>query len=63
MGCFLSIQGPQGNAAEMIVKDLETKIRDAFLSASHTQASSMSLFLVQDSTGFSFLQGPRKLII
>lgn len=43
----------------MIAKKLETKIRDAILSASRTHASSTSLF-AQDSTGLSSLQRPRK---
>ena len=53
------IRAPRGNAAEMIAKKLETKIRDAILSASRTHASSTSLF-AQDSTGLSSLQRPRK---
>ena len=54
------IRAPRGNAAEMIAKKLETKIRDVLLSASRTHASASSLF-AQDSTGFSTLQRPRKL--
>jgi hypothetical protein len=56
------IRAPRGNAAEMIAKKLETKIRDALLSASRTHSSTSSLF-AQDSTGFSSLQRPRKPII
>ena len=46
----------------MIAKKLETKIRDALLSASRTHASSTSSLFAQDSTGFSSLQRPRKAI-
>ena len=54
------IRAPRGNAAEMIAKKLETKIRDAILSASRSQSGVTSLF-TQDSTGLSNLQRPRKL--
>ena len=47
----------------MIAKKLETKIRDALLSASRAHASSTSSLFAQDSTGFSSLQRPRKPII
>ena len=43
----------------MIAKKLETKIRDAILSASRSHASTTNLFS-QDSTGLSTLQRPRK---
>ncbi|KAF8167473.1 Sly1 vesicle trafficking sec1-like protein [Crassisporium funariophilum] len=56
------IRAPRGNAAEMIAKKLETKIRDAILSASRTHSSSTSLF-AQDSTGLSNLQRPLLLIL
>jgi hypothetical protein len=52
------IRAPKGNAAEMIAKNLETKIRDALLTASRSHGSSASLF-AQDSTGLSNLQRPR----
>jgi hypothetical protein len=42
----------------MIAKKLETKIRDALLTASRSHGSSASLFS-QDSTGLSTLQRPR----
>lgn len=47
----------------MIAKKLETKIRDALLSASRTHTSSSTSLFAQDSTGFSTLQRPRKPII
>ncbi|OCH96411.1 Sec1-like protein [Obba rivulosa] len=60
MGHVPIIRCPKGNAAEMVAKRLETKIRDALLSSarSHTQ----SLF-AQDSTGLSNLQRPLLLIL
>lgn len=42
----------------MVAKQLETKIRDAILSASRAGASSSTLF-AQDATGLSNLQRPR----
>ncbi|KJA28629.1 hypothetical protein HYPSUDRAFT_34084 [Hypholoma sublateritium FD-334 SS-4] len=56
------IRAPRGNAAEMIAKKLETKIRDAILSASRSQSGVTSLF-TQDSTGLSNLQRPLLLIL
>ncbi|KAF9011059.1 SLY1 protein [Cyathus striatus] len=56
------IRAPRGNAAEMIAKKLETKIRDAIISASRSPHSSTSLF-AQDSTGLSTLQRPLLLIL
>jgi hypothetical protein len=47
----------------MIAKKLETKIRDALLSASRTHASTTSSLFAQDSTGLSSLQRPRKPIV
>ncbi|EMD41860.1 hypothetical protein CERSUDRAFT_110420 [Gelatoporia subvermispora B] len=60
MGHVPIIRCPKGNAAEMVARRLETKIRDALLSSarSHTQ----SLFS-QDSTGLSNLQRPLLLIL
>ena len=52
------IRAPRGNAAEMIAKKVETKIRDALLSASRAGHSSTSLF-TNDATGLSTLQRPR----
>ena len=51
------IRCPRGNAAEMIAKKLETKIRDAILSAARSHTTSI---FAQDSTGLSNLQRPRK---
>jgi len=54
------IRCPKGNAAEMIAKKLETKIRDAILSASRSHT--LGLF-AQDATGLSNLQRPLLLIL
>ncbi|PPQ64299.1 hypothetical protein CVT26_002182 [Gymnopilus dilepis] len=54
------IRAPRGNAAEMIAKRVETKIRDAILSASRSHTSSL---FNQDSTGLSNLQRPLLLIL
>ncbi|KAF9556410.1 Sly1 vesicle trafficking sec1-like protein, partial [Agrocybe pediades] len=56
------IRAPRGNAAEMIAKKLETKIRDAILSAGRSPSATTSLFS-QDSTGLSNLQRPLLLIL
>ena len=55
------IRCPKGNAAEMIARKLETKIRDAILTSARSPAagSSNALF-AQDSSGLSTLQRPRK---
>jgi hypothetical protein len=45
----------------MIAKKLETKIRDAILSASRSHASTTNLFS-QDSSGLSTLHRPRKYV-
>lgn len=50
------IRSPRGNAAEMIAKKLETKIRDAILSAARSHTTSI---FAQDSSGLSNLQRPR----
>ncbi|KAF8910017.1 Sly1 vesicle trafficking sec1-like protein [Gymnopilus junonius] len=55
------IRAPRGNAAEMIAKRVETKIRDAVLSASRSQSSTS--FFAQDSTGLSNLHRPLLLIL
>ncbi|RDB29480.1 Protein sly1 [Hypsizygus marmoreus] len=58
------IRAPRGNAAEMIAKKLETKIRDAILTASRSHGGpSSSSFFAQDSTGLSNLQRPLLLIL
>ncbi|TCD68081.1 Vesicle trafficking between the ER and Golgi [Steccherinum ochraceum] len=60
MGHAPLIRCPRGNAAEMIAKKLEQKIRDAILSASRSHAPSL---FVQDATGLSNLQRPLLLIL
>ncbi|CAK5277772.1 unnamed protein product [Mycena citricolor] len=65
MGHVPYIRCPRGNAAEMIAKKLETKIRDALLTASRApshSSSSNSLFS-QDTSGLSGLQRPLLLIL
>ncbi|KZT30914.1 SLY1 protein [Neolentinus lepideus HHB14362 ss-1] len=62
MGQVPIIRAPKGNAAEMVAKKLETRIRDAILSASRSHGASSSLF-VQDSAGLSNLQRPLLLIM
>ena len=52
------IRAPRGNAAEMIAKKVETKIRDSIITASRSQGSS-SLFS-QEPGGLSTLQRPRQ---
>ncbi|KAF5368453.1 hypothetical protein D9758_002142 [Tetrapyrgos nigripes] len=54
------IRCPRGNAAEMVAKKLETKIRDALLTASRSHTSSL---FSQDATGLSTLQRPLLLIL
>lgn len=54
------IRAPKGNAAEMVAKKLEVKIRDAILTASRSTNPSNALF-TSDSTGLSSLQRPRAL--
>ncbi|KIJ65059.1 hypothetical protein HYDPIDRAFT_27790 [Hydnomerulius pinastri MD-312] len=56
------IRAPKGNAAEMVAKKLEVKIRDALLSASRSHGATASLFS-QDSSGLSNLQRPLLLIL
>ncbi|KAF7304695.1 Sly1 vesicle trafficking sec1-like protein [Mycena kentingensis (nom. inval.)] len=56
------IRCPRGNAAEMIAKKLETKIRDALISASRHSVNSNALF-AQDSSGLAGLQRPLLLIL
>ncbi|KAF9444597.1 SLY1 protein [Macrolepiota fuliginosa MF-IS2] len=55
------IRAPRGNAAEMVAKKLEVKIRDAILTASRSTNTSSALF-APDSTGLSSLQRPLLLI-
>jgi hypothetical protein len=50
------IRCPKGNAAEMVARKLEQKIRDAIISSSRSHTSS-TLF-AHDSTGLSNLQRP-----
>ncbi|KAL0580836.1 Vesicle trafficking between the ER and Golgi [Marasmius crinis-equi] len=65
MGHAPFIRAPKGNAAEMIAKKLETKIRDALISPrSYASASpQQSSLFSQDSTGLSTLQRPLLLIL
>ncbi|KAF8846155.1 Sec1-like protein [Paxillus ammoniavirescens] len=56
------IRAPKGNAAEMVAKKLDVKIRDALLSTSRTHGATASLFS-QDSSGLSNLQRPLLLIL
>ncbi|KAN0100424.1 Sec1-like protein [Tylopilus felleus] len=56
------IRAPKGNAAEMVAKKLDVKIRDALLSASRAHGPTASLFS-QDSSGLSNLQRPLLLIL
>ncbi|KAJ3534060.1 hypothetical protein NMY22_g7082 [Coprinellus aureogranulatus] len=56
------IRAPRGNAAEMVAKKVETKIRDAIISASRSTNPTASLFS-QDSSGLSTLQRPLLLIL
>ena len=51
------IRAPRGNAAEMIAKKLEQKIRDAILSSARSHSPSL---FAQDASGLSNLQRPRK---
>ncbi|KAI0347695.1 Sec1-like protein [Trametopsis cervina] len=60
MGHAPIIRCPRGNAAEMIAKKLEQKVRDAILSASRSHAPSI---FAQDATGLSNLQRPLLLIL
>ncbi|KAH7914743.1 Sec1-like protein [Hygrophoropsis aurantiaca] len=62
MGHVPIIRAPRGNAAEMVAKKLEVKIRDAILTASRSHAPSTSLFS-QDASGLSNLQRPLLLIL
>ncbi|KAI0066501.1 Sly1 vesicle trafficking sec1-like protein [Artomyces pyxidatus] len=54
------IRAPKGNAAEMIAKKLETKIRDSIITASRSQGSSL---FTQDAGGLSNLQRPLLVIL
>ncbi|PAV22325.1 SLY1 [Pyrrhoderma noxium] len=55
------IRCPKGNAAEMIARKLETKIRDALISSSRSHVPG-GLFS-QDSSGLSNLQRPLLLLL
>ncbi|KAJ7597413.1 Sly1 vesicle trafficking sec1-like protein [Mycena floridula] len=63
MGHVPIIRSPRGNAAEMVAKKLETKIRDSILSASRTHGPTTVSLFSQDSTGLSNLQRPLLLIL
>ncbi|KAI0669779.1 Sec1-like protein [Trametes maxima] len=54
------IRAPKGNAAEMIAKKLEQKIRDAILSSARSHTPSL---FAQDASGLSNLQRPLVLLI
>ncbi|KAI0698407.1 Sec1-like protein [Cerioporus squamosus] len=60
MGHVPIIRAPRGNAAEMIAKKLEQKIRDAILSSARSHAPSL---FAQDASGLSNLQRPLLLIL
>lgn len=51
------IRAPRGNAAEMIAKKVETKIRDSIITASRSQGSAL---FSQEPGGLSTLQRPRQ---
>ncbi|KAL5519006.1 SLY1 [Sanghuangporus vaninii] len=64
MGHVPYIRCPRGNAAEMIARKLETKIRDAILTSSRSHSSTVSTVpFSQDSSGLSTLQRPLLLIL
>lgn len=56
------IRAPRGNAAEMVAKKLELKLRDAIITASRSTNPSNALF-APDSTGLSSLQRPRMVFL
>ncbi|KAF8592781.1 Sec1-like protein [Ramaria rubella] len=62
MGQVPYIRSPRSNAAEMIAKKLDTKIRDAILSSARSTTPGSGLF-AQDSSGLSALQRPMLLIL
>ncbi|ESK92130.1 sly1 protein [Moniliophthora roreri MCA 2997] len=57
------IRAPRGNAAEMIAKKLETKIRDALITPRTYSAVQPSSLFSQDATGLSNLQRPLLLVL
>ncbi|KAJ7632432.1 Sly1 vesicle trafficking sec1-like protein [Roridomyces roridus] len=57
------IRCPRGNAAEMVAKKLETKIRDALLTASRSHSPNSSALFSQDASGLAGLQRPLLLIL
>ncbi|KAI0319046.1 Sec1-like protein [Amylostereum chailletii] len=54
------IRAPKGNAAEMVAKKLETRIRDSIIMASRSQGTSL---FTQDAAGLSNLSRPLLLIL
>ncbi|KAI9511903.1 SLY1 protein [Russula earlei] len=60
MGQVPIIRAPRGNAAEMIAKKVETKIRDSIITSSRSQGASL---FSQESGGLSTLQRPLLLIL
>ncbi|KAI5836004.1 Sec1-like protein [Schizophyllum commune Tattone D] len=63
MGQVPYIRSPKGNAAEMVAKKLETKIRDALLTASRSHGTSTSTLFSQETSGLANLQRPLLLIL
>ncbi|KZT44570.1 Sec1-like protein [Sistotremastrum suecicum HHB10207 ss-3] len=63
MGQVPYIRCPRNNAAEMIAKRLETKIRDALLMASRPGASSGTSLFSSEANSLSTLQRPLLLIL
>jgi hypothetical protein len=53
------IRAPRGNAAEMVAKRLEAKIRDALVSAARGHAPAAATLFAPDATGLASLQRPR----
>ncbi|KAH9962710.1 SLY1 protein [Lactifluus volemus] len=60
MGLVPIIRAPRGNAAEMIAKKVETKIRDSIITASRSQGSAL---FSQEPGGLSTLQRPLLLVL
>lgn len=56
------IRAPKNTAAEMVAKKLDTKIRDAILSASRVHGGSSTGLFASDTTGLSNLQRPREFL-
>ncbi|KIY52028.1 Sec1-like protein [Fistulina hepatica ATCC 64428] len=63
MGQVPYIRSPRGNAAEMVAKKLEIKIRDALLTASRSHSAPSSTLFSQEVSGLSNLQRPLLLVL